>query len=329
MERFVFTLAAALVAFPSSALSADAGRHNDFDGNGRSDLLWRNAGTGSNVIWRGGTNTDLLPVLSVTDPDWLIAGTGDFNGDQQADILWRNRKTGAMVLWWGASGAQPGVVSFDWGAQLEDPNWQVAAIGDFDGDRRSDILWRNRISGDNAVGFLVSNGFESDFWYAYSSNPVPNFAWKVAGTGDFDGDGRSEVLWRNTANGANSVWRFTDTSSNTAFNGSPLPSVNVSWRIAGIGDFNGDGKSDIFWRNASNGANALWYSGQYTTSKALVAVTDMHWQVTATGDFDGDGRCDLFWRNSSTGANIIWRSANAGTRMAVTGVAHTAWTTVM
>ena len=31
--------------------------------------------------------------------------------------------------------------------------------------------------------------------------------------------------------------------------------------VAGVGDFNGDGKSDILWRNTSTGVNAIWRSG--------------------------------------------------------------------
>ena len=52
--------------------------------------------------------------------------------------------------------------------------------------------------------------------------------------------------------------------------GSPatLPPANArqtladqNWKVAGTGDFNGDGKSDIFWRNSSTGENAIWKSG--------------------------------------------------------------------
>ena len=34
-----------------------------------------------------------------------------------------------------------------------------------------------------------------------------------------------------------------------------------NWKIVGTGDFDGDGKSDIFWRNTSTGENAIWGAG--------------------------------------------------------------------
>jgi hypothetical protein len=41
--------------------------------------------------------------------------------------------------------------------------------------------------------------------------------------------------------------------------GQDLGLVTNDWLVGGTGDFNGDGKSDIFWRNA-NGDAALWNS---------------------------------------------------------------------
>ena len=71
-------------------------------------------------------------------------------------------------------------------------------------------------------------------------------AWTVLGTGDFDGDGRSDILWRNT-NGAVSIWKMNGLlvkAAATIYSGGP------EWLVAGIGDHNGDGKSDILWRHA-------------------------------------------------------------------------------
>jgi hypothetical protein len=39
----------------------------------------------------------------------------------------------------------------------------------------------------------------------------------------------------------------------------------------GVGDFNGDSKPDILWRNTSTGANAIWYMNGVN----LIGITDL------------------------------------------------------
>jgi serralysin len=36
-------------------------------------------------------------------------------------------------------------------------------------------------------------------------NPNPGPTWKAVGTGDFDGDGKSDILWQNT-DGQAAIW---------------------------------------------------------------------------------------------------------------------------
>jgi plastocyanin len=89
-------------------------------------------------------------------------------------------------------------------------------------------------------------------------------------------------------------------------------------------DFNGDGRSDILWRNGNTGANTIWRSANSATQQAMPAVSTS-WRVVGSGDYNGDGRSDILWRNSSTGANTIWRSGNSATPQAVTTVTAQAW----
>ena len=94
-----------------------------------------------------------------------------------------------------------------------------------------------------------------------------------------------------------------------------------------IGDFDGDHKSDAFWRNAGTGANVIWKSGNSATPQAVQTVSNS-WQVVGRGDFNGDGKADVFWRNASSGANTIWKSGNAATTQAVAGVTNLSWKVV-
>ena len=84
-------------------------------------------------------------------------------------------------------------------------------------------------------------------------SPDPGPSWKAIGTGDFNDDGRSDILFQNTSNGEVSIWEI---NGNTLTGGGPVsPDPGLSWHAIGTGDFNGDGHSDILFQNASGQAS--------------------------------------------------------------------------
>ena len=86
---------------------------------------------------------------------------------------------------------------------------------------------------------------------AVGANPGPS--WHVEDSGDFNGDGKSDILWQND-NGAPAIWLMDGTNIS---GGAALPNPGPTWDIAEAADFNGDGKSDILWQH-DNGAPAIW-----------------------------------------------------------------------
>jgi hypothetical protein len=58
-------------------------------------------------------------------------------------------------------------------------------------------------------------------------------------------------------------------------------SPDASWSVAQIGDFNGDGKSDLLWRQSGSGTLAEWLmdGSQITSSQSIAATPDNTWQV--------------------------------------------------
>ncbi len=84
---------------------------------------------------------------------------------------------------------------------LGDANWQVQGTGDYDGNGKDDLLWRNEVTGENYLWFMNGTSLAS-------SGPIQSLAdlaWKVGGTGDYDGNTKADIAWRNASSRARST----------------------------------------------------------------------------------------------------------------------------
>lgn len=282
---------------------------NDFDGDRKSDLLWRNAASTGTAVWKSASSAMLQYLPSVASA-WSIAGSGDFDNDGKADILWRNRITGANAYW--RAGAAHRSVAL---SGVAGTDWSIVGIGDFDGNGKSDILWHQASSGSNR---LWIDGHSASM---RALAAVPGVDWSVEGVADFDGDRKADLLWHNRHTGASVIWSGGDSTRRRAL----TTITDPAWTIMGVADFDGDGKADLFWRNVSTGMNAIWNSANSASSRAVTAVTNQTWSVQTVGDYNADGKADLFWRNSATGANVVWLSASAGWQLPVAPVKDMQW----
>ncbi len=98
-------------------------------------------------------------------------------------------------------------------------------------------------------------------------------AWEIAGTGDFNGDLQTDILWRyygtGPYQGLNDIWYMNGTTylSENVFSAV----TDTDWRIVGTDDFNGDLQIDILWRNygtgPNQGLNVVWFMNGATLSK--------------------------------------------------------------
>ena len=138
---------------------------------------------------------------------------------------------------------------------------------------------------------------------------------------DYNADGKSDILWRNTDGNA-AIWLM---NGLTLASGAGLGVVPTSWTIAGVGDFDGDGKADILWRN-TDGSAAIWLmNGTTQVSGAGLGVVPTSWTIDGVGDFDGDGKADILWRNTD-GSAAIWLMNGDAVSGAGLGVVPTSWT---
>jgi hypothetical protein len=84
--------------------------------------------------------------------------------------------------------------------------------------------------------------------------------------------------------------------------------------LARTADVSGDARSDIVWRNLTNGVVGKW-SMQGLSSFSYSGIgflPDSNWFIRATADFDMDGENDIYWHNILTGEVVVWlmRSGN-------------------
>jgi hypothetical protein len=266
--------------------------------------VWRNADKAKTSLWLLDGTTVLAQSgpLTTLDHNWMVAATGDFNGDGHIDVLWRNLDDGTnLLLLMDETTTLPGSGLLP---TLTNRRWTVAGTADFNGDGNTDLLWRHTGKGKNSLwlmdGTTVLPG----------SGPLPTLKdldWIVAGTGDFDGDGNGDVLWRHLGDGRNSMWLL-DGTTILAGTG-PVPTLaNRHWSVAATGDFDDDGRSDILWRHQGNGRNSMWLMDGTTIlpgSGALPVVDEAGWVIAGAADFDGDGYADVLWRDLATGDNLI------------------------
>src|ERR1051325_1272737 len=292
---------------------------NDFNGDGKADLIWRNASSGDTWMWlmngNVATSTQLIGNFSSA---WIVAAVADFNNDGRADIVWRNTSTGDTWLWL-MNGAT--VTSSQLIGNIG-TTWSIAAAADFNNDGKADLVWRTAANGDTWMWLM--NGA-----VATSSQSIGTVStnWIIAAAADFNNDGRADLVWRNTTTGDTWIWLMNGPSVTSS---QSIGAVAPNWIIAAAADFNNDGKADLVWRNTTTGDTYLWFmNGTAVSQTALIGTINTSWIVAAASDFNGDGNADLVWRNTSNGDTWLWlmNGANASSTQPI-GTIGTAWSIV-
>ncbi|HPK70420.1 MAG TPA: carboxypeptidase regulatory-like domain-containing protein [Vicinamibacterales bacterium] len=273
---------------------------SDFTGDLTSDLLWR--GTGGDLwLWgiKNAAHATDAYVGAVADPNWEIKGQADLNGDGMTDLVWRHKLDGTVYYWQldGAHWAMPATELF---VATVDISYDIVGTGDFDGDGKADLLWRNPAIGD--LWLWRMNGAEV---LGQSYVDTVDLSYAIRGLGDVNGDLKADVIWQGVA-GDLWVWLMNGAVKDVqAYVGTV---ADQNYQVQQIADFDADMKADLLWWNSVAGDVWIWrLDGADVLSEHCVGVVaNTDYRIQAAGDYNGDQKADILWRNVVAGDMWIW-----------------------
>lgn len=247
------TLAPTATAAPGGAEAVT--QANDFTGDGRPDLI-AVAPDGRLMLYAGRWGQRWAPGVQIGKGFGHmdnVALAGDVDDDGHTDIIARHTGTGVLHLYTGdgagrITGGQ--AVSRGWGS------FEQILPYDADRDGYVDLVVRdaNRLhlyEGDEGARFRPGFGL---------SDSVGDWA-RVLGTGDTDGDGRTEL----TALGTNGYLVRYPLRAEGSLDAKRKAITGSGWgsftAVLSPGDINGDGQSDLLARTADG--DLLLYPGRF------------------------------------------------------------------
>lgn len=232
----------------------------------------------------------------------------DLNEDFLGDIIWQNESDGYLATW-----LMNGSVLSD--SLLLHPNreadagWKIVATPRMNPDFKTDIVWQHQQSG--YVALWTMNGRTIVESVLFEPPQVADTGWKIVASGDVNGDGKTDLIWRHERDGWIAAWLMDGIRLIESVSFSPAQVADTNWTIVGAGDFNGNGHTDLVWWHRTEGWVVVWRMNRTALASSVATsverVPDVNWTIAGVWDFNRDGQSDLIWQNRTEGWIATWR----------------------
>ena len=271
---------------PTCTLASQLG---DFNGDGRSDLLFRHDSDGMIFEYQmSGLQIVAAQPVGTVGLDWVLIAVADFNGDGRADLLFR--RTDGMLQISLMNGFQITGTQFLGVLGVE---WELVGADDFNGDGRADMLFRR--TSDGMLSLYLMNGFQ--VIGAQLLGQV-GMDLQVRGVRDFNGDGRADILFRRNTDGMLALYLMNGFQV-TAMQ--LIGAVGTEWELIGARDFNADGRADMLFRRTDGMLLLYLMDGFQVLAAQIIGAIGSDFVLLGLGDFNGDGTADMMFRRVSDG----------------------------
>lgn len=249
----------------------------DYDGDGRSDFVFRRPDSGQFIILRSSDNGIMRTSFGLLTDDIPLAG--DYDGDGLTDIAIRRRGITQFIT---RNSESDSISRVYFGAQITD----IPIEADFDGDGITDIAIRRPETGQWFIQYSSTQEIiRTTFGTETSDIPV---------VADYDGDGKADIAVRRPASGTWIIRQSTDDSIVRIYFGGEVDDIPVP------ADYDGDGKADLAVRRPNTGFWFIRNSTDDSIDRAFFGSESSDIPVVA--DYDGDGKADLAIRRASSGS---------------------------
>lgn len=170
--------------------------------------------------------------------------------------------------------------------KVANPGPLFGARNDVDGDGMSDLLWRTKDGGDFSYWLMHGTTLADS-----SAMPVSR-QYKLVASGDFNGDGKVDIIWTD----GTGMWMWVGKGS--SFTSTYMRPYPPGWKVVGTSDLDGDGKTDLIWVDGNRVSEWLMDGTKFKST--YIQTLSSGWRYLTTGDFDGDGQADLLVSNGSS-----------------------------